>query len=459
MSTPTLPERGAATAPATAGATRDRENGTVELVRFLSNPLKYLEALREDPRDVVPFKLGNQPAHLVTKPEYLKLAMENEDWPPISRGRLLGLQKWYTTGLFLTYGPEHHRQRDDVWKPLFEDPQITDIAVERTIRRTEAWRDGQPIELYQELRTLCWAIDWQALTGTDLDEAPDLLEALELGVDALAWLILPFGPARWNWPVPQSKRTREAKRRLDSVIALMIEERRAQLARNGHGAGGGREDLLTQLVRQADAEGSITSTEQVRATFKMWFGADQLHALFVWTLHLLSQNPDAEASWHAELDEVLDGRTPTVDDIRSLPYTVKVIKESMRVIPPVWGFFRQMTEDYQLGEAVIPKGHLMALSPWATHRDPRVWPDPLRFDPERWAPGAERPPELSYFPFSAGPYECHGRGLAMKEAVLILATIGQRWSFRPTTAKEPQPTATWATEPRKGLRMKPVRRG
>ena len=437
-------------------SSRARENGTVELARFLSNPLTYLDRLREDERDVVPFKLGNQPIHLVKKPEYLKLAMENEDWPPISRGRLMGLSKWYNTGLFLTYGPDHHRQRDEVWKPLFQDPQIPEIAVERTARRADSWAEGQPIEIYAELRSLGFAIDWEALTGTDLDAAPDILEALILGIEALAWLILPFGPARWNWPLPQSRKTREAKRRLDSLIGLMISERRAQLTANG--SGDQRGDLLTQLVREADADGSISSDEQIRATFKMWFGADQLHALFTWTLYLLGKNREVEARWHAELDEVLGGRPATVDDIKSLPYTVKMLKESMRVFPPVWGFFRKMTEDYRLGDEVIPKGHMMGLSPWVTHRDPRVWDDPLRFDPERWSEGAERPPELSYFPFSAGPYECHGRGLAMKEAVLIMATLGQRWSFRPADGREPEPMATWATEPKKGIRMKPVRR-
>jgi cytochrome P450 len=222
----------------------------------------------------------------------------------------------------------------------------------------------------------------------------------------------------------------------------MIVERRARP----------RSDLLSQLVaRESD-------DALVRATFKQWLGADQLHALFTWTLHLLAANPEAERRWHSELDEVLGDRAVTTDDIARLPYTVKVIKESMRVIPPVWGFFRELTSDYRLGDELIPQGHLMAMSPWVTHRDVRVWPDPLRFDPERWGEGVERPPPLSYFPFSSGPYECHGRGLAMKEAVLMMATIGQRWAFRPAGMGEPQPMATWATEPKRGLRMKPARR-
>jgi cytochrome P450 len=446
-------ESSAATGEGAADRTRAR--GTRELVRFLSNPLRYLDALRdEDGRDVVPFQLGKLPCHLVTKPELLKLAMHNEDWPPISRGRLMGLSKWYDTGLFLSFGSEHHRQRDQLWKPLFDEPTIPRLAVERTIRRSETWVENEPIEIYSELRSLCWSIDWEALTGTEL--TPDLLEALELGVEALAWLVLPFGPSRWSWPIPQSRKTRDAKRKLDALITRMIAERHASA--NGDAAdAGARADLLTSLVRQAEADG-VTTDDQIRATVKMWFGADQLHALFTWTLYLLAQNASEEAKRHAELDEVLGGQAPTPEVVPALTYTRKVLKEAMRVYPPVWGFFRQMTEDYKLGTEVIPKGHLMAMSPWVTHRDPRVWPDPLRFDPERWNEGAERPPELSYFPFSAGPYECHGKALAMKEAVLILATIGQRWSFRPVDRHEPQPYATWATEPKRGLRMAPVRR-
>ena len=181
MSTSTLPADAAAppSAPATG---KSRDNGVIELVRFLSNPLTYIDGLREDGRDVVPFKLGNQPIHLVTKPELLKAAMINEDWPPLSRGRLMGLTRWYNEGLFLTYGPEHHRQRDELWNPLFDDSQVTDIAVERTAKLADSWVEGQPIEIYKAMRSNCWAIDWQALTGTDLDAAPDILEALEYGV-------------------------------------------------------------------------------------------------------------------------------------------------------------------------------------------------------------------------------------------------------------------------------------
>jgi cytochrome P450 len=412
------------------------------LARFGSDPLRFLDGVRADKRDVVPFALGNVHCHLLKRPEHLKLALETEDWPPISRGRLMVLDKWYGGGLILTEGAEHHRQRDELWKPILADPATADIAVARAARRAASWVQGAPVELFSELRSLCWSVDWETLTGEDLDASPDLLRAQEAGTAAMQWLLGPFGSARWSWPLPSSARTRAAKDRLDSAIDAMIAERRARP----------RSDLLSRLVEREDDDALV------RATFKQWLGADQLHAFFTWTLHLLGGHPDVEARWHAELDEVLDGRAATADDVPQLRYTIRVVKESMRLYPPIWGFFRQVTGDYALDGEAIPAGHVIAMSQWVTHRDPDLWPDPDRFDPERWADGAPRPPDVSYFPFSAGPYECHARGLATTEAILILATLGQRFSFRPVDDRPPRPTATGTIVPKGGLRMTPVLR-
>lgn len=427
-----------------------RNNGYIEIAKFFRDPLEYLTTVSRESDAVARFKLVNKSCMLLLKPEHLKLAMHNNDWPPISRGRLSALKRWYHEGLFLSHGPEHHRQRDDIWKPLFNDPRIPVISVERTAGWGDRWREGEPIDLYKELRTLGWSVDWDALVGRDLTKDPEVLNALELGVDALAWLLLPYGSARWSWPLPRSMRTRAARDMLDNMITRMIADRRA--GKDTH-----RNDLLTQLVRLADRD-SATTDGQVRATVKMYFGADQLHALFFWTFHLLAQHPKVEAAWHAELDSVLGGRKPSVSDLSQLPYTRKMIMESMRVYPPVWIFFREMVDDYRLGDLTVPKGTMMGMSPWVTHRDPRVWSDPLRFDPERWNKGVPRPPELSFFPFSAGPYECHGKELAMTQAVLMLATLGQRWRFRHAgSPSDVKPTGTWATEPKGGL-FRPERR-
>lgn len=432
----------AATAPArTAAPAGALRRGAVQLARFGSNPLAYVDSLRGVEGELVSARLGSQVCHLVRAPELVRSVLVDEHWPPLSRGRLMGLDKWYSGGLILTEGREHHRQRDQLWKPLLAEPDGPALAVARTAAWADTWTEGQAIELFGEFRDLVWSTDWQALTGEEI--TPELLHAQAAGIAALEWLLGPLGPRRWGAPTPASTRTRAARRRLDAAIAELIAARRARP----------RDDLLSRLVA-AEADDAVVS-----ATVKQWLGADQLHGLFTWALHLLAEHPDVEGAWHAELDAALSG-PPAEADIAALPLTVRIVKETLRLYPPVWTFFRAVTADYRLGDHLIPAGDLIVLSPYFVQREASVWPDPLRFDPERWAAGAERPPDVSYFPFSAGPYECHAHGLAMKEAVLILATLGRRFRFRPLPgAKPPVAVAAGAIEPKGGLRMQALARG
>ena len=387
------------------------------LARFGADPLRFLDGLRSDDRDVVPFSLGPVHCHLLRRPEDLKAVLDDEDWPPLSRGRLMALDRWYGGGLILTEGAEHHRQRDELWKPLLADPRTPAVTAARAERLAASWFEGAPVELFGELRTLFWSIDWEALTGEA--PAPEVLAALAAGTDAMQWLLGPFGRARWGWPLPSSARTRAARARLDAAIDRVIAARRAQPA----------DDLVSRLVEREPDD------DLVRATVKQWLGADQLHALVTWALYLLARHPEV-----------------TLEDPRP------VIKEALRLYPPIWGFFREVSADYRLDGVTIPKGHVIALSQWVTHRDPALWSDAERFDPGRWADGARRPPDLSYFPFSAGPYECHAHHLAMTEAEVVLTALCRRWSFRPADEHPPQPTATGTIVPKGGLRMVPTAR-
>ena len=257
----------------------------------------------------------------------------------------------------------------------------------RAARRADSWQEGEPIELFTELRSLCWSIEWETLTGDDLDASPELLKAQEAGIAAMQWLLGPFGAARWDSPMPASVRTRAARDRLDAAIDAASPSVARARATTCSAAGCERED----------------DDQVIQATFKQWLGADLLHVLFTWTLHLLATHSDVEARWHAELDEVLGERAATAEDLGALVYTRRLIKESMRLYPPIPGFFREVTSDYAVDGTTIPAGHVIVMSQWVTHRDGDLWPEPLRFDPDRWADGAPRPPAISYFPFSAGP--------------------------------------------------------
>jgi cytochrome P450 len=411
-----------------APAATEHPNGVRGLLRFGPDPLRELERLRDDGRPLVPFSLGPVRANLVTRPEDIRTVLHAE-WPPLSRGRLMNIDRWYSGGLILTEGAEHDRQRDDLWAPLVAASPGPRIAEERAGRAAERWlASGEPVEVFTALRALCWSVEWESLTGEEMPA--DLLSAQERGVAAMVWLLGPFGRARWGWPAPGSARTRAARRRLDAAIDERIAERRAQP----------REDLLSRLVERESDD------DVVRATVKQWLGADQLHTALTWTLRLLADHPEVEARFHEEVDGAAG--------VDALLYTRRILKEAMRLYPPIWGFFRELTGELEVGGRLVPAGQLLALSPWATHRDPRLWPEPERFDPGRWDEGAERPPEVSYFPFSAGPYGCPGHGLAMKEAVLILAALGRRAALRPASRRPPRPVTTGTVAPRGGLRMR-----
>lgn len=173
-----------------------------------------------------------------------------------------------------------------------------------------------------------------------------------------------------------------------------------------------------------------------------------------WTWHLLSENPEAEATLHAELDMVLGGRIPTLADQPRLIYTEKLIRESMRLYPPAWILGRRALADYSIGGYTLPARSIVLMSQYVMHRDPRYFPDPDRFNPERWTPEFKASlPRFAYFPFGGGPRQCIGENFAWMEAVLLLATLAQRWKCRaaPGQIVAPQPLVT--LRPKYGLRM------
>src|SRR3954452_13501454 len=130
----------------TAAPSGAHRRGSVQLARFGADPLAYMDSLRDIEGELISARLGSQTVHLVRKPELIQAALVNEDWPPISRGRLMGLDKWYSGGLILTEGAEHHRQRDELWKPLLAGPRTLEVARARTKRWLDTWTNA-PMEL------------------------------------------------------------------------------------------------------------------------------------------------------------------------------------------------------------------------------------------------------------------------------------------------------------------------
>jgi cytochrome P450 len=249
-------------------------------------------------------------------------------------------------------------------------------------------------------------------------------------------------------PIPSMRRSRLARQRLDAIIYGMIAERRA--SGRDHG------DLLSMLLNAQEEDavpnaGGVMTDVQVRDEAMTIFlaGHETTANALTWTWYLLSQSPEVAKKLHDEVDRVLDRRLPTLGDIASLGFVEKVVTEAMRLYPPAWIIGRRAIEPYAIGRYVAPARAIVVMSPWVMHRDARYFPDPERFDPDRWTPEFKAAlPRFAYFPFGGGPRQCIGESFAWMELVLLVSTIAQRWTLRlvPGHPVEPQPLVTLRTK-------------
>ena len=428
-------------------AAEPRGNPILNLLKFGPDPLEFMTKLAQTSElGVVPVRIGNVTLRLVTDPALVKRALEMDDPPTLGRGRFTRVARWYREGIFvITSGPEHVRQRDTLGRPIWNDPRTPGIAQRRTAGAIAGWREGEPVDVWRAFRRLHFETDWEQLTGEQADEP--VLRAFETGDVWQPRLIQPGGTLLWR--LPTGKGARKASALIDErVDALVAQRRRAPDP--------AAVDQLSRLVRQA-AEDGVTTDEQLRATVKLQF-PDPIHDFLTWIFWALARNPVVEERWLEEIDRVLAGAPATVDDVARLPYGHRVLLETMRLYPPAFAIFREALQDLELGDHAIPAGDVVVMSQWVTHRDPRLWEDPLRFDPDRWAEGVPHPPELTYFPFSAGPHGCHGSQQALRETTVVAATVSQRWRLRAESEREPAFALGIGLQPKRPLRLVPVAR-
>jgi cytochrome P450 len=249
-------------------------------------------------------------------------------------------------------------------------------------------------------------------------------------------------------PRPGTFELRRAVQKLDETVYQIIHLHR----RNGCDSG----DLLSMLVEARDEDGSQMSNQQLRdAVMTFLLAGHETTALALsWAWHLLAENLQAEQKLHEELDRVLGGRTPAISDLPLLQYSEAVVKESMRLYPPAWAVARTAIHEFELAGYRIPSGANIVMSPWVMHRDARFFPDPLKFDPDRWSTkGCRDLARFTYFPFGAGPRQCIGASFAMMEAVLVLATIAQRFQLSPVRGQPVEPVPSMTLRPKGGIWM------
>lgn len=397
-------------------------------------------------------RLAGLHVFLLNDPEDIERVLVT-DHERFEKGRsLAGARPLFGNGLLTSDGELHARQRKLV-QPLFQHDRLggyaaTMAALAAALR--DRLRDGEETDVAKEMSGLTLAIAGRSLFGRDGDAlAAGADEVLTGALDALDVALLPFAPVIDRLPLPQFQRPRHARARLDRMLDDLIERRRA--------SGETEDDLLSVLL--AGQEDGI-SDDQVRDEMVtlLLAGHDTTGNALAWAWHLLAQHRDVEARLHAELDAAIGDRLPVADDMPALPLTRAVFAEAMRLYPPAWILARVPMTDYRLRGFTLPAGSIVVMSPWVVHRSEVYFPDPSRFDPDRWAVARRNGrPRFAYFPFGGGPRGCMGEAFAWMEGILVIATIAQHWRFETTRGRvEPWPLMT--LKPKDGLLMRALRR-
>jgi cytochrome P450 len=406
--------------------------------------------------DVAAFRILNTPVYVVSKPEYIESVLSINSRNFVKGRTMRAAFPLLGQGLFTSEGARWLRLRR-LNQPAFrkDRTQAYARATEECLRRMVGrWRNGDTIDIHGAMNDLTVQIVAQALFGMDVESDTaevgaalhSILEQFRAQMDY--GLLIPAG-----FPTPGNLRMKRALARLDGIVYRIIRERRAAAHRT--------DDLLSTLLHPADADASLTDTELRDEVMTLLVAGHETTAVSLsWTWYLLSLHPDAEAGLTSEIASVAGGRPVTFDDLPRLHYAGRVVLESLRLYPPAWTTPRLAITDCRIGEFPVPRGTSITMPQWVMHRDPRYFEQPSVFDPDRWAGGLlGRLPRFAYFPFGGGPRGCIGESFAMVEALLILATIAQRFHLKHVGAEPVLPWPTLTLQPRGEVKMKLQQRG
>jgi len=420
------------------------------LYAFRSDPLGFLADAAHKYGDLVYFRVARQHMYLVNHPDYVREVLVSNQGNFIKSRALQRAKILLGEGLLTSEGQHHLRQRRLV-QPAFHRERLAAYASamsECSVRWREGWQAGSTLDVSTEMPHLTLSIVAKTLFNADVrSQASEIGDAMTTVLQMFRLLLMPFSEYMEKLPLPYVRRFEKARARLDSTIYGLIRERR----KSGQDTG----DLLSMLLLAQDEDDRM-SDQQVRDEALTLFlaGHETTANALTWTWYLLSQHPEVERRLHQEIDEVLGGRAPEMADVPNLRYSEMILAEALRLYPPAWAIGRMATGPFSLGGVEVPGKSICILSPYLVQRDARWFPDPQRFDPERWTPEArDSRPKFSYFPFGGGARVCIGERFAWMEGVIVMAAIAQKWRLRlaPDQTVEPLPLITLRVKT--GLRM------
>ena len=420
------------------------------------NPLDYFTAMAQKYGDVSGMRIGKFRSLFINHPDLIEDVLVNNA-RKYHKGRILQANKYlFGEGLLTSEGDFWLRQRR-LSQPAFHRARVSAYAAtmaEYAEQMAATWRSGEERDIHEEMMQLALRI-----VGKTLFDAEVTRDAKEVGetLDLLLHLAANFGRTilvpLWL-PTPRNIRAKLGIKRLEKVIYRIIAERRAS-GPDGMGIDTG--DLLSILLQAQDEDGTHMNDRQLRdETITLFLAGHETTAnTLSWTWMLLAQNPAVEKKFHDELDGVLGGRAPTVDDLPKLAYLNHVLTESLRLYPTAWGMARLAAEEHEIAGYPVHVGYGVAFAQWVVHRDARWFDAPLEFRPERWENGlAKQLPRFAYFPFGGGPRQCIGNTFALMEASVVLATIGRKYRFALVPGHKVTPLASITLRPRDGIRVR-----
>jgi cytochrome P450 len=426
------------------------------IFEYARSPIGLLLRVHRELGDTAFFRMGVFPVLSIANPAHIEtILVERAD--AFEKGLAYRfLRAILGNGLVTASNAVQRRQRKLV-APALAHRRVVAYA-EAMVELAEAaqarWTKGGIIDVHQEMMQLTQIIVAKTLLHADvLPESAELSQAMTVANEWAGHEIAQLIAIPKFVPTPRNLKLAKAIRRLDSTIYRLIGERRAS---------GDQGDILSMLLlAKEEGGGEGMSDRQVRDEALTIFvaGHETTANAMTWTFYLLSRHPEVAGKLRAEVAQALGGRSPTYQDLGRMPYTLQVLKESMRLYPPVYAISRRAVRDVPVDDFVVKRGTILFINIYAMHRSPEIYPEPERFDPARFTPEIEKQrPRNAYLPFGVGPRNCIGAAFAMMEGHLLLATLAQRVNFElvpgQTIVEEPLVTL----RPKTGIRMV-VRRG
>ncbi|HEY1351978.1 MAG TPA: cytochrome P450 [Ktedonobacteraceae bacterium] len=419
---------------------------------FQRTPLQFLTHMTRTYGDVSQFRLLNLPLIVLNHPDDLQRVMQKNHMNYDKDVHLFkASQTVFGNGLVTHPGGEEWLRHRRLMQPAFHHQRINamgSLMTSAALKMLEDWQPAikaqKPINMDEEMMRLTLQITSKALFSLDIaDTSNPFGQACDV-VNTTLTNFIRFPLIPLSWPTPQHLRYRRAIENMDKICYALIRQRQAKNEDTG--------DLLSMMMQTRDEEtGTGMSEQELRdEVITLLFAGQETSAeSLAWTMYLLSQYPEIEARFHDELDRVLNGRVPTIEDLAHLPYTRMVLEESVRIYPPSWEIMRHTIADDELGGYHIPAGSLLFWTQYTVHRHPDFWENPEEFNPERFLPEAvAKRHSYAYIPFSNGPRVCIGNTFSLVETQLVLATFGQRYRFRmPPSAPPVKPVALLTLHP------------